>query len=99
MLETPFDQANEFSSLGFQNIHLVDLDGALKGDLINKEIIKPYCKLSCLPWGKKKRQKFLKISQSGQINAIHPHSIYVVHKIIFKSFLYFEHLNCLASIR
>ena len=38
--KTPFDQANEFSSLGFQNIHLVDLDGALKGDLINKEIIK-----------------------------------------------------------
>ncbi len=38
--KTPFDQAKEFSNLGFQNIHLVDLDGALKGDLINKEIIK-----------------------------------------------------------
>ena len=31
-----FDQAKEFYILGFQNIHLVDLDGALKGDLINK---------------------------------------------------------------
>ncbi len=38
--KTPFDRASEFFKLGFQNIHLVDLDGALKGDSINKEIIK-----------------------------------------------------------
>ena len=38
--KSPFDQATEFFNLGFKNIHLVDLDGALGGDLINKEIIK-----------------------------------------------------------
>ena len=38
--KSPFDQATEFFSLGFTNIHLVDLDGALEGNLINKEIIK-----------------------------------------------------------
>ena len=38
--KSPFDQATEFFNLGFTNIHLVDLDGALKGNLINKEIIK-----------------------------------------------------------
>ena len=29
--KSPIDQANEFLNLGFNNIHLVDLDGALKG--------------------------------------------------------------------
>jgi len=38
--KSPFDQATEFFNLGFKNIHLVDLDGALGGNLINKEIIK-----------------------------------------------------------
>ncbi len=38
--KNPFDQAIEFFNLGFTNIHLVDLDGALEGNLINKEIIK-----------------------------------------------------------
>ena len=38
--KSPFEQANEFFNLGFTNIHLVDLDGALEGNLINKEIIK-----------------------------------------------------------
>ena len=38
--KTPFDQANEFFNLGFKNIHIIDLDGALQGNLINKEIIK-----------------------------------------------------------
>ena len=38
--KSPFDQATEFFNLGFTNIHLVDLDGALEGNLINKEIIK-----------------------------------------------------------
>ena len=38
--KSPFDQATEFFNLGFKNIHLVDLDGALEGNLINKEIIK-----------------------------------------------------------
>ena len=38
--KTPFDQANEFFNLGFKNIHIIDLDGALRGNLINKETIK-----------------------------------------------------------
>ena len=38
--KNPFDQATEFFNLGFKNIHLVDLDGALGENLINKEIIK-----------------------------------------------------------
>ena len=38
--KSPFEQATEFFNLGFTNIHLVDLDGALEGNLINKEIIK-----------------------------------------------------------
>jgi phosphoribosylformimino-5-aminoimidazole carboxamide ribotide isomerase len=37
----PSDQASEFSDLGFNNIHLVDLDGALSADdKLNKSIIK-----------------------------------------------------------
>ena len=35
----------EFFNLGFQNIHLVDLDGALKNKLINENIIKEICKI------------------------------------------------------
>ena len=36
---SPFDQANIFSKIGFKNLHLVDLDGALEGKLINKNTI------------------------------------------------------------
>ena len=43
--KSPFDQATEFFNLGFTNIHLVDLDGALEGNLINKEIIKKISKI------------------------------------------------------
>jgi len=38
--KSPIDQAEEFSSLGFNNIHLVDLDGALNERPINENIIK-----------------------------------------------------------
>jgi len=44
--KSPIDQAIEFSNLGFKNIHLVDLDGALKGKLINKNIIKEISKIN-----------------------------------------------------
>ena len=43
--KSPFEQATEFFNLGFTNIHLVDLDGALEGNLINKEIIKKISKI------------------------------------------------------
>jgi len=42
--KSPIDQAEEFSSLGFDNIHLVDLDGALKEKPINEHIIKEISK-------------------------------------------------------
>tara|TARA_B100001996_G_C18657947_1_gene591926 strand:+ start:880 stop:1599 length:720 start_codon:yes stop_codon:yes gene_type:complete len=38
--KSPLDQANEFFNLGFKNIHLIDLDGALEGKLINEKAIK-----------------------------------------------------------
>ena len=44
--KSPIDQAIEFSNLGFKNIHLVDLDGVLKGKLINKNIIKEISKIN-----------------------------------------------------
>ena len=43
--KSTFDQATEFFNLGFKNIHLVDLDGALEGKPINKEIIKKISKI------------------------------------------------------
>ena len=42
--KSPVDQAHEFSNFGFKNIHVVDLDGALKGQLVNKNIIKDIVK-------------------------------------------------------
>ncbi len=38
--KTPMDQAKEFFDLGFKNIHLIDLDGALEGNPVNENIIK-----------------------------------------------------------
>ena len=38
--KSPVEQAKEFYNLGFKNIHLVDLDGALEGNIINENIIK-----------------------------------------------------------
>ena len=38
--KSPTDQAKEFSNLGFNNIHLVDLDGALAANPINENIIR-----------------------------------------------------------
>ena len=41
---TPIDQANEFSNLGFNNIHIVDLDGALYGRPVNSILIREIIK-------------------------------------------------------
>ena len=43
--KTPLDQAKEFFNLEFKNIHIVDLDGALKANPINDKIIKEICKI------------------------------------------------------
>ena len=44
--KTPLDQAKEFFNLGFNNIHLVDLDGALQKKNNNENIIKEICRIN-----------------------------------------------------
>jgi len=44
--KSPLDQATEFFHLGFQNIHIVDLDGALEENPINENIIKEISKIN-----------------------------------------------------
>ena len=41
---TPFNQAKIYLQNGFKNIHIVDLDGALKGKASNSNIIKEIIK-------------------------------------------------------
>ena len=36
---SPIDQAGRYKDHGFKNLHIIDLDGALKGEAINKDII------------------------------------------------------------
>ena len=36
---SPIDQAGKYKDHGFKNLHIVDLDGALKGEIINLDII------------------------------------------------------------
>ena len=42
--KTPFDQAQIYAKIGFKNIHIVDLDGALKGKSSNSSIVKKILK-------------------------------------------------------
>jgi len=42
---SPLDQAKEFSESGFKDLHIVDLDGALKGEPVNGKIIEEICKI------------------------------------------------------
>ena len=41
--KTPLDQAREFSNQGFRDLHIVDLDGALKGEPVNGKLIEKIC--------------------------------------------------------
>tara|TARA_Y100000590_G_scaffold196077_1_gene222624 strand:+ start:651 stop:1370 length:720 start_codon:yes stop_codon:yes gene_type:complete len=43
---SPLDQANVFSSFGFRYLHLIDLDGALEGKLVNQNIIQNIAKIN-----------------------------------------------------
>ena len=36
---SPVEQAGKYKDYGFKNLHIVDLDGALKGEIINLDII------------------------------------------------------------
>ena len=44
--KSPIEQANEFLNLGFKNIHLIDLDGALEEKPVNENTIKAISKIS-----------------------------------------------------
>ena len=37
---SPVEQAEKFKNHGFKNLHIVDLDGALTGEIVNQDIIK-----------------------------------------------------------
>ena len=43
--KSPLDQAKEFFNLGFNNIHIIDLDGAQKENPINENLIKEISKI------------------------------------------------------
>ena len=43
--KSPVEQATEFSNLGYKNLHIIDLDGALKGNPINGNLIREICKI------------------------------------------------------
>ena len=43
---SPLEQANTFANFGFKNLHLIDLDGALEGKLVNKSIIQNIAKIN-----------------------------------------------------
>ena len=45
-IKSPLEQANEFFNLGFKNIHIIDLDGTIKKNPVNKNIIKEICKIN-----------------------------------------------------
>jgi phosphoribosylformimino-5-aminoimidazole carboxamide ribotide isomerase len=36
---SPIDQARKYKDHGFQNLHIVDLDGALTGEAVNLDVI------------------------------------------------------------
>ena len=41
---SPLDQAKKYFENGFKNIHIIDLDGALKGRSVNSNIVKEILK-------------------------------------------------------
>jgi phosphoribosylformimino-5-aminoimidazole carboxamide ribotide isomerase len=45
----PLDQALQFQSMGFEWLHIVDLNGAFAGKPINAEIVKQICKETSIP--------------------------------------------------
>ena len=57
--KSPIDQANEFSYFGYKNLHVVDLDGALKGNLINANSIKEICGIKEIKIGANRKIIFL----------------------------------------
>ena len=74
---SPINQASIYKDFGFKNLHIVDLDGALKGKTINSEIVKKIVK-----------KYDLKIEIGGGIRTIESIKQYVdvgVEKVILGS--------------
>ncbi len=46
--KSPIDQAKEFSNLGYKDIHIIDLDGALNEKPVNGKLIEEICKIKKL---------------------------------------------------
>ena len=46
--KSPLDQAKEFSNLGYKDIHIIDLDGALNEKPVNSKVIEEICKIKKL---------------------------------------------------
>ena len=46
--KSPIDQAKEFSNLGYKDIHIIDLDGALNENPVNSKVIEEICKIKKL---------------------------------------------------
>ena len=47
--QSPYDQASKYKDEGFLNLHMIDLDGALTGELVNLEIIENIVKKLNIP--------------------------------------------------
>jgi len=45
---SPVEQAEKYKDHGFKNLHIVDLDGALSGEIVNLDIIQEIIKKSDL---------------------------------------------------
>tara|TARA_Y100000590_G_scaffold420358_1_gene522972 strand:- start:1067 stop:1801 length:735 start_codon:yes stop_codon:yes gene_type:complete len=43
--KTPLEQAKAFSKLGYRDLHIIDLDGALEGKPINGKLIEEICRI------------------------------------------------------
>ena len=74
---SPIDQAGKYKDHGFKNLHIVDLDGALTGEVVNLDIIKEIV-----------HKYGLKIEVGGGIRTIDSISKYIdagVEKVILGS--------------
>ena len=65
---SPIDQAQKYKDHGFKNLHIIDLDGALTGDLINSNIIEEIIK-----------KTKIKVEVGGGIRSLEKIRIYLEH--------------------
>ena len=69
--KSPLIQAKEFSNLGFNNIHIIDLDGAQKENPINENLIKEISKIKNIKiqvgGGVRSLERIEKLGQMGDV--------------------------------